>query len=78
VSESVPPIPPLSGELLEAVSSLVRAAHSYRSVLFMVAEDNPKAMETMLKHEDLLNLCDRIINGWQKHLAHDVEDQDST
>jgi hypothetical protein len=32
-----------------------------------------RAMETLLKHEDLLNLCDRIINGWRKHLSQDAE-----
>jgi hypothetical protein len=76
LSRPVPPIPPiLSDELIEAVSSLVRAAHSYRSVLFLVAQDNPKAMDVMMKHEDLLHVCDRVINGWRKQLGHDVEDE---
>lgn len=40
-----PPIPPiLDDELLEAVTALVGAAHSYRSVLFLAAEAEPKVL----------------------------------
>jgi hypothetical protein len=71
------PVPPiLDNDLLEAVSSLVRAADPYRSVLFLVAEENRQVMTTILKHEELLNLCDRVINGWRKQLGQDVEEDD--
>jgi hypothetical protein len=76
MSRAVPPIPPItSEELLEAVSALARAAHSYRGVLFQVVASNEKAFETMMEHEDLLHLCDRVINGWRKQLGQDVEDE---
>jgi hypothetical protein len=29
----------------------------------------------MMEHEDLLQLCDRVINGWRKQLGLDVEDE---
>lgn len=71
---STPPIPPiLDGELLEAVSSLVRAADSYRRVLFSVAQNNPDAFAAIMKHEDLLHLSDAVINAWRNQLGHDVE-----
>jgi hypothetical protein len=74
-----PPIPPITKEdLLMAVSSLTRAALSYRSVLFIVADANPDVFPLILKHEDLLNLADRIINTWRKQLGHDEEDEESS
>ena len=76
MSRPTPPIPPiLSNELLEAVSSLVRAADSYRRVLFLVADKNKAAFDAMMKHEDLLHVCDDVINAWRKQLGHDVEDK---
>jgi len=52
------------------VSALARAAHTYRSVLFLVVEaTGDEAMQAMLKHEDLLHLSDAAINAWRTHLA---------
>jgi hypothetical protein len=70
-----PPIPPiLDKELLEAVSALVGAAHSYRSVLFLAAEAEPKVFDLMMKHEALLTLSDTAINAWRAQLGLDVGD----
>jgi hypothetical protein len=70
-----PPIPPiLDEELLEAVSALVAAAHSYRSVLFLAAKAEPKIFDLMMEHENLLNLSDTVINAWRKQLGLDVDD----
>jgi hypothetical protein len=70
-----PPIPPiLDEELLEAVSALASAARSYRSVLFLAAEAEPKVRDLMMKHEDLLNLSDSIINAWCEQLGLDGGD----
>jgi hypothetical protein len=68
-----PPIPPITDpDLIEAVSALTRAAHSYHSVLFLVAEDiGDEVFNHLLKHEDLLNLSDAIINAWRQQLGHD-------
>ena len=63
-------------DLLEALSSLVRAAHFYRSVLFLVADAEPKVFDLIVKHEDLLDLSDAVINAWRKQLGHDVEDDE--
>jgi len=69
-----PPIPPiLNEELLEAVSALAGAAHSYRSVLFLAAEAEPKVFALMMKHESLLTLSDTVINAWREQLGLDVE-----
>jgi hypothetical protein len=69
-----PPIPPiLDIELLEAVSALVGAAHSYRSILFMAAEAEPKVFDLMMKHESLLSISDTIINAWREQLGLDIE-----
>jgi hypothetical protein len=74
-----PPIPPITNEdLLMAVSSLTRAAHSYRSVLFIVADANPDVFPLILNHEDLLNLADRVINTWRKQLGHDDEEDEES
>jgi hypothetical protein len=71
-----PPIPPITDpDLLDSVSALTRAAHSYRSVLFLVAEDiGDEVFKHLLKHEDLLDLSDTIINAWRHQLGHDDED----
>jgi hypothetical protein len=77
MSDNFPPIPPiLSEELLAVVSALAHAAHSYRSVLFLAADAQPEIIPIMLKHEDLLNLSDRVINAWRKQLGHDIEDEE--
>jgi len=69
-----PPIPPILDKvLLEAVSALVGAAHSYRSVLFLAAEAEPKVFDLMMKHESLLTLSDTVINAWREQLGLDVE-----
>ena len=72
-----PPIPPILDEdLLNAVSALTRAAHGYRSVLFLAAVAEPKIFDLLSKHEDALHLADRVINGWRKQLGHDAEDDE--
>jgi hypothetical protein len=73
-----PSIPPITDpDLLDAVASLTRAAASYRSVLFLVAEDiGDEVFKRLLKHEDLLNLSDAVINAWRQQLGHDVEDDE--
>jgi hypothetical protein len=69
-------IPPkFNDDYIAAVSSLTHAAHSYRSMLFLVVDAvGDKAIEVMLKHEDLLNLSDAVINAWRAQLGHDTED----
>jgi hypothetical protein len=70
-----PPIPPiLDEELREAVSALAAAAHSYRSVLFLAADTEPKILELLVMHEDLLKISDSVINAWRQQLGLDVED----
>jgi len=73
------PPPLFEGDLISAVSALARAAHTYRSVLFLVVEaTGDEAMQAMLKHEDLLHLSDAAINAWRTHLGHDIEDEQDT
>jgi hypothetical protein len=31
----------------------------------------------LLKHEDLLNLSDAVINAWRQQLGHDAEDDEA-
>lgn len=67
--------PKFNDDYIAAVSSLTHAAHSYRSVLFLVADAvGDKAMEVLAKHEDLLSLSDAVINAWRAQLGHDAED----
>ena len=62
-------------ELVHSISALTHAAHSYRSVLFLVAEGmGGDAIKRMLVHEDILNLSDAVINAWRHKLGHDVAD----
>jgi hypothetical protein len=51
----------------------VGAAHSYRSVLFLAAEAEPKVFDLMMKHESLLSVSDTIINAWRGQLGLDSE-----
>jgi hypothetical protein len=60
--------------LREAVSALAVAAHSYRSVLFLAAETEPKILDLLVKHEDLLNVSDTVINAWRQQLGLDGEE----
>ena len=76
MADKVPPIPPIvSADLLGAVSCLVRAAATYRSVLFKVVSDHRETFDTMIEHEEVLHLCDLVINGWRKQLDQDIEDE---
>jgi hypothetical protein len=78
MSRLIPPIPPiLSEDLIEAVSSLTRAAHTMRSVLFLAADDDPKVFDLIMKHEELVQLADDVINAWRQRLGHDVEDDEA-
>lgn len=77
IQGTAPPIPPIvDPELLEAVSSLVGAADGYRKVLFLAAEADPKVLDLVLRHEDLLHLCDQIIDAWRNQLGPDAEDKE--
>jgi len=69
---TTPPIPVIKDdELLHAVSSLVRAAESYKKATFMLLNGTtPKHI--MDNHFDHLQMCETVIDGWCKQLG--IED----
>jgi hypothetical protein len=38
------------------------------------AEADPKVFDLILKHEDVVQLAEAVINAWRQHLGHDVEE----
>jgi hypothetical protein len=50
------------------------AAHRYRSVLFLTVEVEPKILQLLVKHEDLLKISDTVINAWRQQLGLDGEE----
>jgi hypothetical protein len=45
-----------------------------RTTSSVAAEAGPKVFALILKHEDVIQLADAVINAWRQQLGHDVED----
>ena len=70
---NMPPIPIFMGETYEAVSTLARAAATFRQAFMLIGLGRSFA-EVMAEHEDVLLLSDRVVEHWRQHLGHDKED----
>jgi hypothetical protein len=71
----MPPTIPIieDDDLLDAVSTLTRAACVMRALFLHVAEGE-SAIKLLRKHDVLASLAESVIEKWRQHLGIDVED----
>jgi hypothetical protein len=74
IKNSMPTIPAIEDPILrDAVSSLCRAAGVFQKCFVNVCEGTTPE-ELLEKYPDILLEAERVIEAWQDHLGHTVED----